>query len=202
MRYTFTKRPPKVVAAASKDDTRPALCRVWFDADAGELRVTDSYIAARVPVSPDAGDTSGWLEPETLERSRKRDAGAIACNGSAIVYEAPYGDAEPDAEYIDRMARARYARPEGIDPPKLEQLWPVDRHGFTVGINAGFLKRLADALGAEDSVVELTFTDGPDGRPNPLRAILVRTKDHNENRGDGLRGVPAPEGLLMPVRVS
>lgn len=202
MRYTFTSEPAKVSAAAAKDPSRPALCQAWFDADAGELRATDSYIAVRMPVSPDPGDTSGWLDVETLERSRKRDGGGIACNGSAVVYDTcgVAGMREPDE--VERLKVATYDRPDVGTPPNLEQLWPEDRHGFTVGLNAGFLKRLADALGSTDGRVELTFQEDSQGRPNPLRAILVRTSSRETERADGCSGLAAPEGLIMPVRVS
>lgn len=201
MRYTFTKRPAKVAAAASRDAARPALEHVYFDADAGELRATDSYIAARMPVSPDHGDSSGWVTVEALERSRKRDAGGLALNGSATVYLAPPGLEPVEPEVVAARTVASYPRNYDGTPPKLAELWPEDRDGFTVGINAGFLKRLADALGAEDSVVHLTFAEDQHGRPNPLRAILVRTKDRATERGDGCSGLAAPEGLIMPVRV-
>lgn len=202
MRYTFTKRPAKVAAAASRDESRPALTAAWLDTSAGELRATDSYIAVRMPVSLDAGDADGWITADTLERSRKRDGGGIAANGAATVYTSLPSNSEPTAEDVDRLEVARFPRPNLGTPPKLEQLWPEDRDGFTVGINAGFLKRLADSLGAEDSVVHLTFAEDSAGRPNPLRAILVRTSSRASERGDGLAGLAAPEGLIMPVRVS
>lgn len=202
MRYTFTSKPAKVSAAASRDYSRPALTYVHFDADRGELRATDSYIAVRMPVTPDPGDVSGWISPDALERSRKRDAGAITANGASLVYQAPTGNGEPSPEWIDRTAVATFPRPEHGTPPNLEQLWPEDRDGFTVGINAGFLKRLADALGAKDSVVHLTFQEDSSARPNPLRAILVRTADRGDTRPDGCTGLAHPEGLIMPVRVS
>lgn len=202
MRYTFTSKPPKVAAAASRDVSRPALTAAWFDDTAGELRATDSYLAVRMPVSPDYGDTAGWVSVDTLERSRKRDAGAVALNGAATVYD-PAGSLDPvEPEQAERCAVATFPRPDLGQFPNLEQLWPEDRDGFTVGLNAGFLKRLADALGADDSVVELTFQSDRNDRPDPLRPILVRTKDHSSERGDGCTGVAAPEGLLMPVRCS
>lgn len=202
MRYTFTAKVPKVAAAASKDESRPALTGAWLDTAAGELRVTDSYIAARIPVSLDAGDADGWLTADTLERSRKRDGGGIAANGRADVYDATYVTDDPPAEQVERLTVASFPRPNLGTPPNLPQLWPEDRTGFRVGINAGFLKRVADAIGAADGVVELTFQCDADGNPNPLRPILVNTKDHSSERGDGLSGLARPEGLIMPVRCS
>lgn len=202
MRYSFTTKPAKVSAAASRDYSRPALTHVYFDSERGELRATDSYIAVRMPVSPDPGDTTGWVSTDTLERSRKRDAGAVSLNGQATVYEVLPSGAMPEPEDIERRRIADFPRPEPGQPAKLEQLWPVDRDGFTVGLNASFLKRLADALGAADGVVHLTFAEDSHARPDPLRAILVRTADRSTERGDGCSGLAAPEGLIMPVRVS
>lgn len=202
MRYTFTAKAPKVSAATSSDDTRPALTCAYYDPAAGELHATDSYIAVRMPVSPDPGDTEGWISTDALERSRKRDAGAISSNGANNVYTALMNDQPADYDAVERLTVASYPRPDAGTPPKLEQLWPEDRDGFTVGLNAGFLKRLADALGSSDGVVHLTFAEDSQGRPNPLRAILVRTSSGQVQRLDGCTGVTAPEGLIMPVRVS
>lgn len=202
MRYTFTTKPAKVAAAASRDEARPALTGAWLDTASGELRATDSYIAVRMPVEIDAGDADGWLTADALERSRKRDGGGIAANGSATVYTVPAGGGEPAPEAFDRLAVASYPRPNLGTPPNLPQLWPGDDSGFTVGLNAGFLKRLADALGASDGVVRLTFQSDEHGRPNALRPIIVRTSDNAGARTDGRTGFSRPEGLLMPVRVS
>lgn len=200
MRYTFTKRPAKVAAAASKDESRPALTGAWLDTAAGELRATDSYIAVRMPVEIDTGDTDGWLSADTLARSCKRDGGGIAANGSAAVYTVPAGCGAPSPNDIDALTVASFPRPDLGTAPNLPQLWPVERDGFTVGLNAGFLKRLADALGADDSVVRLTFQQDEAGRPNPLRPIIVTTGKSSPDRYDGRTGVAAPEGLIMPVR--
>lgn len=202
MRYTFTSKPPKVAAAASKDQTRPALTGAWLDTAAGELRVTDSYIAARVPVSIDGGDVDGWVTVDTLERSRKRDGGGISCNGSAAVYTWSGGEPEPSVETAEALEVARFPRPNLGTPPNLPQLWPADDSGFTVGLNAGFLKRAADAIGSTDGVVYLTFQSDEEGRPNPLRPIIVRAPGAALERTDGRHGFGRPEAIVMPVRVS
>lgn len=202
MRYTFTSKPPKVAAAASKDSSRPALTAAWLDTAYGELRATDSYIAVRMPVEITAGDADGWLTADTLERSRKRDGGGIAANGTAAVFTAEYCDAETDGETIDRLTVASFPRPDLGTPPNLPQLWPADDSGFTVGINAGFLKRAADAIGSSDGVVYLTFQSDDNGQPNPLRPIIVRTAGAALERTDGRIGLGRPEALVMPVRVS
>jgi len=201
MRYTFTPKPPKVAAATSTNASRPALTGAWLDTEAGELRATDSYIAVRMPVSIDSGDADGWVTADTLERSRKRDGGGIACNGSASVYTLPYGGEEPSVEATEALTVGTFPRPNLGQNPNLPSLWPVERDGFTVGINAGFLKRLAEALGAKDDVVHLTFQQGDDYGSNPLRAILVTTPDGSTERGDGRTGLAHPEGLIMPVGV-
>jgi len=202
MRYTFTSRPPKVAAAASKDQSRPALTGAWLDTAAGELRATDSYIAVRMPVEIDAGDADGWITADTLERSRKRDGGGIAANGSATVYTVPAGGGEPAPEAFDRLTVATFPRPNLGTPPNLPRLWPADDSGFTVGINAGFLKRAADAIGSSDGVVYLTFQSDAEGRPNPLRPIIVRAPGAARERTDGRSGFGRPEAIVMPVRVS
>jgi hypothetical protein len=202
MRYTFTSKVPKVSAAASRDDSRPALTGAWLDTAAGEVRATDSYVAVRMPVEIDSGDADGWLSVDTLERSRKRDGGGVAANGSATVYSVRYGGGEPSPEEFDRLTVATFPRPDLGTPPNLPHLWPADDSGFTVGINAGFLKRAADAIGSTDGVVYLTFQSDAEGQPNPLRPIIVRTRGAALERTDGRSGLGRPEALVMPVRVS
>lgn len=202
MRYTFTTKVPKVSAAASRDDTRPALTGAWLDTAAGEVRATDSYIAVRMPVAIDTGDADGWLTADALERSRKRDGGAIAANGSASVYTWRSPEPEPNVETTEALTVATFPRPNLGTPPNLPQLWPADDSGFTVGLNAGFLKRAADAIGSSDGVVYLTFQSDAEGKPNPLRPIIVRTAGAAVERSDGRSGLSRPEALVMPVRVS
>jgi hypothetical protein len=202
MRYAHNNKPPKVETAASADKTRPALTAVWYDTDTAELRATDSYIAVRVPVEVGTGEESGWVSPEALKASRKRDSGGLRCSGAVEVMPS-YWDGDADGPALVTFAREDYGQ-----APKLPQLWPAHDGLFTVGLNAGFLKRLADALGAEDSVVTLTFQGTLEGsaeeptKLNPLRPIIVRPNKGYTAREDMPGAVNRPEGLLMPVRVS
>ena len=201
MRFTFTQKTPKVSAACSKDLVRPALTAAWLDTAAGELRATDSYIALRMPVTVDPDDTDGWIGADALDRAVKRDGGGVSANGACIVWDAEPGDYDAPAATVAARTVATFPRCDYGQAVNLPQLWPGDRDGFTVGLNAGFLKRLADAMGAGDAGVRLTFQRCDDGTPDPLRPIIVRPMSAPDERSDGLEGVPAPEGLLMPVRL-
>ncbi len=64
---------------------------------------------------------------------------------------------------------------------------------FAVGINARFLKELADALGSESVV--LCF-DGEKGVFNPLAP--VRVVSGNDYGSEGA----AAQGALMPIRIA
>lgn len=202
MRYTFTRKAPKVSAAAAKDPSRPALTAAWYDVEAGELRATDSYIAVRMPVSPDPGDASGWVGVDALERSRKRDGGGISTAGDVAVYDTLGVKGERGQDEVVRLTVATFPRPDLGTAPNLPQLWPAERGSFRIGLNAAYLKRLADALGSDDGRVILTFQDDESGRPNPMRAIVVTTWDAAGERDDGCAGLSSPEGLCMPIRVS
>lgn len=201
MRYAHNTKPPKVEAAASTDQSRPVLAAVYLDAERAELQVTDSYIAARVPVEVGADEVSGFITPEAVKLSRKRDAGGIRVNGSVQVM--PYGwDGDAEVEPL-----VTFPREDRGQVPNYEQLWPVNPPVFRVGLNAGFLKRLADALGAEDGAVEIAFPAfaGPDGtlstEPNPLRPMVVRPLKGATEREHIPGAVDRAEGLIMPVRL-
>lgn len=200
MRYSYHAKPPKLEAACSTDQSRPALASVYFDAERAELQASDSYIAARVPVEVGLGETTGFLPVEAVKASRKRDAGGMYCNGAAEVMPAYWnGDAEAPAV-------VSFPRPDAGQFPKLEQLWPTGEPAFTVGINAGFLKRLAEALGAEDTAVSLSFVSRkndagePTGEPDPLRPIIVRPLRGTDSREAPFGGLERAEGLCMPIR--
>lgn len=202
MKYAYHTKPPKVEAAASTDQSRPALASVWFDVDRAELQATDSYIAARIPVEVGLGEVSGFVQPAALKASRKRDASGLHINGAVDVMPAGWdgdGDIAPLVSF-PREDRGQF--------PKIDQLWPTGDYVFTVGINAKFLARLADALGAEDGAVTLRFQAGTDkdgkplGDPNPLRPILVTPNRGSTDREAPPLGIGRAEGLIMPVRVS
>lgn len=202
MRYAHNRKPPKVEAAASSDQTRPALSAAWFDSIRAELQVTDSYIAARVPVAVEADEESGFVQVEALKASRKRDAGGLHINEAVEVMPACW---DGDAAIAPIVSFPREDRGQF---PNLEQLWPAGEPAFVVGVNAGFLKRLADALGADDGVVELRFqprrtSEGNAmSEPDPLRPIVVRPKNGADSREASSGGLERAEGLLMPVRVA
>lgn len=58
--------------AASSDDSRPVLNHVQFDAVAGTLMATNSYIAASVPCEVEEGDESGLIPAVALKEAKGR----------------------------------------------------------------------------------------------------------------------------------
>jgi hypothetical protein len=54
---------------ASTEPTRMALNHVSFDAEAGTLTATDSYVAARVPCKVEDGDESGLIPATALKEA-------------------------------------------------------------------------------------------------------------------------------------
>lgn len=201
MRYSYNNRPPKVEQAASKDAARPVLAHIYFDAERGELQATDSYILARVPVEVGLDETSGFLPVDAVKASRKREAGGLHCNGSIDVMPA-YWDNDSDSPALQSFPRLEVGQ-----WPHVDQLWPAGEPVFSVGINAGFLKRLAEALGAEDTAVTLSFVGKRDAdgnatsEPDALRPIIVSPHRGATERQEPALGVKRAEGLIMPVRL-
>lgn len=135
----------------------------------------DGKMIAIVPVKADEGDEAGWLTPDALKLARKvnprgLDTIPIILNGSQEL---------PDGSTLKRPSF------DDINPPKILQILLHAHRGrtFRVGINAGMLKGLSDALGTEELILEFS---------SPSEAILVHPIHHEE----GVRGV------LMPVRLT
>jgi hypothetical protein len=196
----FINDVPKLNNVASKDATTPTLMDAHLDTELGELQATDTYVAVRIPVEVEKTDTSGPVAIAELTAAAKAKAPALK---------------------IPKRPKAKKDQPGPY--PKLAAIWPdadaIKKPAFKVGINANYLKAVADALGAKTGMVELIFpADKGDGWPNPMRAIVVHaTKDFQKPGDDGevaealLRPIVVepleeadtnPEGLVMPIRVA
>jgi hypothetical protein len=185
MKFSYTRGLPKITAACSTDKSRPVMCDLHLDAELGELQATDSFIAARIPVELEKGDTSGPIAAKEIVAARKAKAESLK---------------------TPKRPKAKKDQPPAY--PNLAQLWPTGKEvgtpAFRVGLNASLLAKLAEAIGTRDGQVELLFPGfGKDTGPNPHRPIFVRASHApDEVREDGPDGsVSAPEGLIMPIRL-
>jgi hypothetical protein len=134
---------------------------------------TNGHVLAIVPVKSEKGDTPGWLTPEAMKLGRKEAKGSdtitISLNGQLIL---PGGMSLP--------------RPNGEEkPPRFFRVIrrALSNRKIRVGLNVGYLKDLADALGTDEITLEI---DKPDS------SILVRPV----HSGDGALGV------FMPIRLN
>jgi hypothetical protein len=192
LKFTHTpeKRLPKLTAACSKDKSLPVLQHVNLNVELGELQATTKYVAVRVPVEVEKGDTSGVVDPAAVDAATKSKASNL------------------------KVGKTQH--PKVGEFPKLEELWPtgkeVGKPAFRIGFNAEYLLQVAQAIGAKGGAIELIFPaygkDGPrDDKPIVVRPML------KENQGsvfgveleervpaDGVQ-VAMPEGLLMPIRL-
>jgi hypothetical protein len=181
VKFTYTKATPKVAAVCSRDESKPELCHPFLNVELGELQATDRYMAVRVPVEVEKGETTGPLDVKLIADGQKIKASAIK---------------------IPKKAKDR----PNVKFPELPTLWPsakeIANPAFRVGFNAGLLKKITDALESADGLVELIFPSySKDGTPDALKPIIVRARVA-EPRKDGPKGsVAQPEALLMPVRL-
>lgn len=200
MRYTYHAKPPKLESACSTDQSRPALAAAYLDTDRAELQACTPYYAARVPVEVGLEETTGFVPVEALKASRKRDAGGMHCNGSADVMPA-FWDGDSESSPV-----VSFPRPDAGQFPHLDQLWPTAPAAFRVGINAGFLLKLAQALGADDTTVVLEFqptdpaADPELSHPTALRPIKVIPINGTDAREAPALGLARAEGIIMPIR--
>lgn len=156
----------------STDESRPNLQNIYVSRRHG--MATNGHILAVVPVKSCKDDSPGWLTIDALRLARKvmpkgSDDIVITLNGEQILSDG-----------------TTLTRPNGENkPPRLYRILKnaLSNRTIRVGLNAGYLKDLADGLGTEEIVLEIG---------NPDTSIAVRPV-HNS---DGTAGV------IMPIRLS
>ena len=160
----------KIEKAASTDSNRESLQNVFVSRR--HAMATDGRILAVVPVSTDGEDEPGWMSPDALKHARKvsgkgLDSIRIGLNGAQIL---------PDGTTMQR--------PEKHNPPRVYRLLRKAHRSdsLTIGINASYLKNLADSLGSEEIVLSCG---------QPAEAVLVRP----------LKSDPGAVGLIMPIQL-
>ncbi len=161
----------KIEKAVSTDSNRESLQNVFVSKR--HALATDGRILAIVPVTTDGEDEPGWMSPDALKHARKvsgkgLDSIRIGLNGAQIL---------PDGTTMQR--------PEKHNPPRVFSLLRKAHQGkyYKIGINAAYLKNLADSLGSE----ELVLMCG-----QPTEAVLVKP----------IKGDPGTVGLIMPILIN
>jgi DNA polymerase III sliding clamp (beta) subunit (PCNA family) len=161
----------KIEKAVSTDPTRENLQNVFVSRR--HAMATDGKILAIVPVQCDKDDEAGSLTPEALKLARKvsgkgLDPIRIGLNGAQILSDGTV-----------------MTRPDECKPPRIFHLLRKAYQGkyYRIGINAAYLKDLADALGSEELVLECG---------NSTEAVMV----HPLNQEEGC------VGLIMPIRLN
>ena len=174
----------KIENCISPDTTREHLCKAYLDTEKKRLVATDGHMMAVVPVIVEEGDVSGFVTADAIKTARKVKVNpevSIHCNGALAIDNGP-----------------TFARPTDGQFPPYEQVMPEYRQGdagtITIGLNAGYLHDLMQALGSPKSgIVSLTIPVkvGEDGKLDAgLEPIVVGTS----NAGGAV-------GVLMPARV-
>jgi hypothetical protein len=156
--------------AVSKDPMRESLQNVYVTKR--HATATNGHILAIVPVKSEDTDTPGPLSPDALKLGRKAmpkglEEIRIALDGKQVL---PDGVALP--------------RPEVDGFPKLYRILRDAYRGrkYKIGINAGLLKDLSDAMGTDQVILEIQ---------SPDKAVLVRPL--KEDAGE--------RGIIMPVLI-
>lgn len=165
------ERKYKLEKCVSTDPSRTNLQNIYVSRS--HAMATNGRILAICPVVLQEDDETGYFSPEALKHARK-----VSPKGLETVQIVLNGaQALPDGTTMNR--------PEGENPPHTFRILRQAHlnRTYRIGINAAYLKNLADALGNEELILEV-------GDPNS--AILVRPV-HSE---------PGTVGLLMPIRLN
>ena len=196
-------RAYKIGKAASKTDGRYAFSGVRIDPTAGCAVATNGRMLAMVPLANGKReDESAFTVPsEVVSMGFK---GGKTATGGEVHFQS-----ELTSDGITRSVSSSYrgAVSSALEPagefPDYKAVLP-DRNGATgetvrIRLNAGYLRALADALGAEDSGVELEF-ELAEKRDRDLsrttaKAITVRPLGAPDDRNSAVE----PIGVLMPI---
>lgn len=163
----------RIEKAASKNERRPVLQNVFYDAPNGVLVATDSHVMAVVPVEMAFDDATGAVPVEAVVLARKDQAkgelAEIVANGTVSVRV--------------RGERAEFERSPGDYFPD----WmPFFKRGLkpvtTFALNPRMLMNCAEAVGGAGGV-SLEFF-GPD-KPIRVRALYDET---------------GAKGIVMPIK--
>jgi len=183
----------KIEKIASRDESRPVLTSLYLRIvekksgrgrnrkveRQGFLEATDSYKAIRVPVDLSDDDVEGFVPVEAITRARQRKLEEIKANTGV------------------RVGDVVFDRPTPGTWPVLAEIFDTEELVFSVGLNAAFLKDLAEGLGADHVRIEFqgVVVTTPGGKrrgiePNALKPYRVTPLGG---------GSPDAEAILMPV---
>ena len=156
--------------AVSRDPSRESLQNIWTSQR--HAFATNGRILAAVPIDQERNDTSGWLTPEALKLARRAskasDSIVISLNGQMNI---PGGVTLPRPTvnrfpHVFRLLRSAFSN-----------------RTVRIGLNASYLKDLADSIGSDEIVMEVAKPDD---------VILIRPVQESNSAC----------GLLMPVRLN
>lgn len=158
----------RIEKAVSTETSRENLQNIWITRH--HAFATDGHILAAVPITTEKVDTEGWLTTDALKLARKAkgtDTLSIELNGCQKL---------SDGTMLIRPTENKFPAIQGI------LMGAFRSRAFRIAFNASYLKDLADALGTEEIILEIS---------KPDEAILVRPKETGRRE----------RGLLMPIRI-
>jgi len=177
-----TKYKPEL--CASKDKSRPVLSEPHLSVEAGRVYATNGHMLCSLPVELDSTDTSGELARAALVVMRKsaahpdnqdRTMGAIAAG----------------AQFVEVGTQRHKRQSMGIFPDVAVVVPAADRPGSRyVCFNAGYLLKMAKAIGAASDIVILEV---PVGSLEAMRVWAGESGSDVEAIAPG-----AAMGVLMP----
>ena len=142
--------PGKPEKAADHDRTaRPVLQQPYLSVKDKALYAATPYLAIRLPVEIEDGDTDGPITADALASARKQKTDRIKADGALTVFG---------------KDTFTFSRPDNGTFPNIEQVLQKDEESdFSVALNPALLTALAEAMDAK--IVRLTFSKkDPAGR--------------------------------------
>lgn len=178
----FPKECAAIVKVAGAKDVRKYIREPYLDVDKARLAATDGACMVLLPVTVEAGDTSGFVSIEAITRAAK----AERRRGTASIV------ASEDTLTADGAGFARTKVADAGAFPDIDRVVPpANPDGPDIALDAALLAKVQAAMGC--GTVTLTFGRDADGKIDGTRAIRV------EANGWTPTDAP-PVGVLMPAR--
>lgn len=181
--------------AASKDEMRPVLTAVRFDADKGTLAATNSYIAACVPCEVEEGDESGLIPAEAV-REAKRNSLRIA-DGKATLQL-------PGGERTWKLI-------EGTFPDLDKIIAETPALDYPFGVNARLLADLSRAIAERDDSPAVLhpihphkgiLVTSPNGASGVIMTVKLADRPFSAVPANGHPNLTDDEAVIVAVQAA
>lgn len=171
----------QIEKCASKEKNRVSLQHAYLKGS--QLIATNGKAMVQLPVELQEHDVDGYVSTEALKAARKAagrlDQASLQANGALTL---------PSGQSFPRPTEASVGYPYPNCDPVWNPVWGRD-YKWRVALDAGMLLEIAQAMGTEGVILEIT------GENEPIRVRPTSTRTCSVAE-------PKAKGILMPIKIA